>query len=114
MDPLGVAGEYRASLGGCVANGDHEIELVSKEVIHGFREQRGRINPELVLEDRLRHWMNFACRGASCTEDIGAAFRQMTQEGFSDLRASRIAGAQEQNAEAMFRHNVIFLSLPMR
>jgi hypothetical protein len=51
--------------------------------------------------------MNLARRVAPGAEDIGASFRQMAQDGFSELGASRIAGAQEQDAEASVRHNVV-------
>jgi hypothetical protein len=76
---------YRTSLGYFVADRDHEIETVAKKVIHGLRKQRGRINRELVLENRLRDWMNLACGVAPGAEDNGASFRQAAQERFSDL-----------------------------
>lgn len=87
---------------------DHEIETVSKKVIHGLRKHVD-LNRELVLENRFRDWMNLARRVAAGAEDNGASFRQVAQERFSDLSASRIAGAQEQDAEAIVRHNAVLL-----
>src|SRR6267143_719631 len=90
MNPLRIAGEHGAPLGGLVAHRDYEVESVRQKI---------------VLEDGRGRRVNRLSRHTPGTEGVGSPFGQLAQQRFSELRASRIARAEKQDAKAAFRHD---------
>src|SRR6266851_5571010 len=99
MNPLRIAGEHGAPLGGLVAHRDYEVESVRQKIVHGFRKEGRRIDLEMVLEDGLGRRVNRLSRHTPGTEGVGSPFGQLAQQRFSELRASRIARAEKQDAK---------------